>query len=192
MPPLPRKKCDIKNQFTASYSPANFFAEKAMMASKLNWQDVLEIKEYCNEFPIYLKGITAIEDALKAYEVGFSGVFVSNHGGRINDDTIAAIDALMPITTKIKDTDFDVFIDGGFRDGSDVNQALRIGAKAVGLGRPCAYALSVGGESCLADLLEQFIDDLQQEKQQSSPQERFKVVCNESLVPKVLFDTVCT
>ena len=77
VPPLPKKQCDIKNQFSISYNPANFLMEKAKMASRLCWQDVLAIKDYCCEIPLYLKGITAVDDALKAYNAGFSGIFIS-------------------------------------------------------------------------------------------------------------------
>jgi isopentenyl diphosphate isomerase/L-lactate dehydrogenase-like FMN-dependent dehydrogenase len=38
-----------------------------------------------------------------------------------------------------------VLFDGGVRSGSDVAKALALGATAVGIGRPYAYALAVGG-----------------------------------------------
>ena len=40
----------------------------------------------------------------------------------------------------------DVFVDGGFRRGSDVFKALALGAKAVGIGRPFLYAMSGYGQ----------------------------------------------
>lgn len=40
---------------------------------------------------------------------------------------------------------FDVFIDGGIRSGTDVIKALCLGAKAVGLGRPIIFALTGWG-----------------------------------------------
>jgi 4-hydroxymandelate oxidase len=39
-----------------------------------------------------------------------------------------------------------VFVDGGFRRGSDVYKALALGAKAVGIGRPYIYGLSCFGQ----------------------------------------------
>lgn len=195
VPPLPRKQCDIKNQFTISCNPANFFVKKGAMSSKLRWQDVLAIKDYCQEMPIYLKGITSVDDALKAYEAGFHGIFISNHGGRINDDTIAAIDALLSISKMIADPNFDIFIDGGFRDGQDIQKAMAFGAKAVALGRPCAYALSVGGETCLYDLLKKIILDWQQTKlmlqegRVAFEQEKVEAEYTQSLSARVLFNS---
>ena len=41
--------------------------------------------------------------------------------------------------------DAPVLFDSGVRSGSDVAKALALGATAVGIGRPYAYALAVGG-----------------------------------------------
>jgi L-lactate dehydrogenase (cytochrome) len=43
-----------------------------------------------------------------------------------------------------------VFIDGGFRRGTDVIKALALGAAFVFLGRPFNYAASVGGDAGVA------------------------------------------
>lgn len=43
--------------------------------------------------------------------------------------------------------DFQVYVDGGIRHGTDVLKALCLGANAVGLGRPIIYAATGwGGE----------------------------------------------
>ena len=42
--------------------------------------------------------------------------------------------------------DVPVLFDSGVRSGADVAKALALGASAVGLGRPYAYALALGGE----------------------------------------------
>ena len=39
-----------------------------------------------------------------------------------------------------------VFVDGGFRRGTDVFKALALGARAVGIGRPYVWALSAFGQ----------------------------------------------
>jgi isopentenyl diphosphate isomerase/L-lactate dehydrogenase-like FMN-dependent dehydrogenase len=39
-----------------------------------------------------------------------------------------------------------VFVDGGFRRGSEIYKALAIGAKAVGIGRGYAYGLAAFGQ----------------------------------------------
>lgn len=41
--------------------------------------------------------------------------------------------------------DFDVYLDGGVRRGTDIIKALCAGAKGVALGRPFLFALSVYG-----------------------------------------------
>jgi len=40
----------------------------------------------------------------------------------------------------------EVFVDGGIRRGSDVAVALALGARAVLMGRPMLWGLTVGGE----------------------------------------------
>ena len=43
-----------------------------------------------------------------------------------------------------------ILLDGGIRRGTDVIKAIAFGAKAVLIGRPYAYALSVGGAEGVA------------------------------------------
>jgi L-lactate dehydrogenase (cytochrome) len=45
----------------------------------------------------------------------------------------------------LKSKDFQVFVDGGIRRGTDVLKALCLGASAVGLGRPFIYAATGWG-----------------------------------------------
>jgi isopentenyl diphosphate isomerase/L-lactate dehydrogenase-like FMN-dependent dehydrogenase len=47
-----------------------------------------------------------------------------------------------------------VFIDGGFRRGTDAIKALALGAKAVGIGRPYLWGLGAFGEEGVARVLE--------------------------------------
>jgi isopentenyl diphosphate isomerase/L-lactate dehydrogenase-like FMN-dependent dehydrogenase len=54
----------------------------------------------------------------------------------------------------------EVYVDGGFRRGSDVVKALALGARAAFVARPIAAGLAVGGEagvSRVLDLLRQEI-----------------------------------
>jgi L-lactate dehydrogenase (cytochrome) len=44
------------------------------------------------------------------------------------------------------DSNFDVYIDGGVKRGSDVLMALALGAKGVGLGRAFLWAQTAYGE----------------------------------------------
>ena len=53
-----------------------------------------------------------------------------------------------------------VFMDSGIRRGTDVFKALALGATAVGIGRPYAYALSYGGTDSLTHFLKSFLAEL--------------------------------
>ncbi|HTL59681.1 MAG TPA: alpha-hydroxy acid oxidase, partial [Candidatus Limnocylindrales bacterium] len=46
-----------------------------------------------------------------------------------------------------------VLLDGGVRRGTDVMKALALGARAVLIGRPYLYGLSVGGAAGVAQVL---------------------------------------
>jgi isopentenyl diphosphate isomerase/L-lactate dehydrogenase-like FMN-dependent dehydrogenase len=47
-----------------------------------------------------------------------------------------------------------VFVDGGFRRGTDVFKALAIGARAVGIGRPYIWGLTAFGQAGVERVLE--------------------------------------
>jgi isopentenyl diphosphate isomerase/L-lactate dehydrogenase-like FMN-dependent dehydrogenase len=49
---------------------------------------------------------------------------------------------------------FPVFVDGGFRRGSDVYKALAIGARGVGIGRAYIYGLSAFGQEGVEQVLD--------------------------------------
>jgi 4-hydroxymandelate oxidase len=47
-----------------------------------------------------------------------------------------------------------VFVDGGFRRGTDVYKALALGATAVGIGRPFLWGLGAFGQAGVDRVLE--------------------------------------
>lgn len=47
-----------------------------------------------------------------------------------------------------------VYVDGGFRRGTDVLKALALGARAVGVGRPALYGLATYGQQGVERMLE--------------------------------------
>jgi len=47
-----------------------------------------------------------------------------------------------------------VFVDGGFRRGTDICKALALGAKAVGIGRPYIWGLSAFGQAGVEKVLD--------------------------------------
>lgn len=93
---------------------------------------------------VYLKtsAVLTAEDTLKAIEQGVDGIIVSNHGGRQLDGVLPTIDALLPVVDAAKSR-IPIFVDGGFRRGSDVFKALAIGADCVFIGRPILWGLAV-------------------------------------------------
>jgi len=80
-------------------------------------------------------------------------VMVSNHGGRQLDGCLATIDVLAEVVEAVKGR-VPVWIDGGFRRGTDILKALALGASAVGIGKPVFFALGVGGEDSLTFMLQ--------------------------------------
>lgn len=94
---------------------------------------------------LVLKGIDTAEDAILARDHGADGVVVSNHGGRATETGRATIDILPEVVDAVG-SQMPVFVDGGFRRGSDVYKALAMGARAVGIGRAYLYGLSAFGQ----------------------------------------------
>ena len=111
------------------------------------------------ELPILLKGILHPDDARLAVEHGMDGVIVSNHGGRQVDGAIGTLDAL-PAVAEVVPDDFPVLLDSGIRSAADAFKALALGARAVLLGRSYMWALALGGEEAVAQLVKGFLAEL--------------------------------
>jgi 4-hydroxymandelate oxidase len=124
----------------------------------LTWKDIDWLRSL-TKLPLVVKGILRPDDAVRAVEHGVQGVIVSNHGGRQLDGAIASIDALSDIVAVVGDK-VDVLVDSGFRRGTDVLKALALGAKAVLIGRPVLWGLSVAGETGVKHVLEILRDEL--------------------------------
>ncbi|MEG2328876.1 alpha-hydroxy-acid oxidizing protein [Anaerorhabdus sp.] len=103
-----------------------------------------EIKKLCGDKPFIVKGIMTKEAALLALEAGADGIIVSNHGGRVLDETPATIEVLEEIVEAINGR-LTVLVDGGFRTGNDIFKAIALGADAVLVGRPLALACATEG-----------------------------------------------
>ena len=87
------------------------------------------------------------QDAEIAASVGMDGVIVSNHGGRQLDGAIAPLQALPDVIRSVPKT-LPVFIDGGFRRGTDVLKAIALGAKLVFMGRLQLYGAELTSAYC--------------------------------------------
>jgi isopentenyl diphosphate isomerase/L-lactate dehydrogenase-like FMN-dependent dehydrogenase len=91
--------------------------------------------------PFILKGILSSQDAEKALEIGAGGIVVSNHGGVIIDYAAHPLEVL-PEIKEVIGNQMPIFVDSGFRRGSDVMKALALGANAVLVGWPLALGLA--------------------------------------------------
>lgn len=114
-------------------------------------KSVEELKEIISstKLPFIIKGIMTAKGALKALEAGAYGIVVSNHGGRVLDQTPATVEVLPEIAKAVKGK-LKIFIDGGIRTGIDVVKVLALGADAVLIGRPYAVAAYGGGAEAVA------------------------------------------
>jgi isopentenyl diphosphate isomerase/L-lactate dehydrogenase-like FMN-dependent dehydrogenase len=123
----------------------------------LTWGDVDWLRGRTS-LPILVKGVLTAEDAAEALRHGIDGVIVSNHGGRQVDGAVAALDALVEVREALPDAV--VLMDGGIRCAADVLKAMALGADAVLLGRPYAYALAVGGQRGVEELVQNLMAEL--------------------------------
>ena len=100
-----------------------------------------------------IKGMDTREDARLCVEHGIDGILVSNHGGRATETSRATLEALPEVVAEVGSR-IPVFVDGGFRRGTDVFKALALGAKAVGIGRPMLWGLGAFGQAGVDRVLE--------------------------------------
>eukprot|EP01097_Dermamoeba_algensis_P010991 TRINITY_DN8357_c0_g1_i1.p1 TRINITY_DN8357_c0_g1~~TRINITY_DN8357_c0_g1_i1.p1 ORF type:complete len:188 (-),score=60.15 TRINITY_DN8357_c0_g1_i1:209-772(-) len=135
----------------------------------LQWKDIAWIRSI-TPLPLILKGILRPADARIAVEHGVDAIIVSNHGARQLDGVPATIDMLPYIVAEVKKAQkkpkdgrrpVEVFVDGGIRRGTDVLKALALGAKAVLIGRPVLWGLTVNGEDGVYSVLNHLKDELE-------------------------------
>ena len=177
-PMLGKRERDQRNEFTLppGLHPANltnisgldipqapgesglltYFAQQINPA--VTWKD-LEWLQSLSPLPLVVKGILRADDAVRAVEYGSQAIVVSNHGGRQLDGAIASLDALPEIIAAV-DGKAEVLLDGGIRRGTDILKALAYGAKAVLLGRPVLWGLSVAGQIGVSHIISLLQDEL--------------------------------
>ncbi|KAB2811198.1 lactate 2-monooxygenase [Pimelobacter simplex] len=109
----------------------------------VTWDDLPWLRSL-TDLPIVLKGICHPDDARQALDAGVDGIYCSNHGGRQANGGGAALDWLPDVVAAV-DGRAPVVFDSGVRSGADVVKAVALGADAVAIGRPYAYALALGG-----------------------------------------------
>lgn len=118
----------------------------------LNWDHVRRFRQRHPGLRLILKGILAAEDAVLACDAGVDAVYVSTHGGRQLDHSLAALDVLQEIVSAVAGRAA-IIVDGGFRRGSDIIKARALGADLIGIGRLYGYGLGADGAAGVARVL---------------------------------------
>jgi 4-hydroxymandelate oxidase len=118
----------------------------------MDWAFVDRLRKFWRG-KLIIKGIDTHEDAKLSVEQGFDGILVSNHGGRATETLRSTLEALPEVVSEVRNR-IPVFVDGGFRRGTDVFKALALGAKAVGVGRPFLWGLGAFGQAGVDRVLE--------------------------------------
>lgn len=119
------------------------------------WDKFAEVRKRTG-LKLLLKGVTHPEDARLAIRHGADGIVVSNHGGRQLDGAIGTLEALPEVVEAVRGA-VPVLLDSGIRRGADILKAIALGAAAVLVGRPYAYALAVSGERGIRTVIENLI-----------------------------------
>ena len=109
--------------------------------------------------PFIVKGIMTARGAEKAVQAGAAGIIVSNHGGRVLDQTPATAEVLPEIVDAVAGR-CAILVDGGIRSGVDVFKALAMGADAVLMARPFVTAVYGGGAMGVKALVDKLGDEL--------------------------------
>eukprot|EP00475_Leptophrys_vorax_P006800 TRINITY_DN1424_c0_g1_i3.p1 TRINITY_DN1424_c0_g1~~TRINITY_DN1424_c0_g1_i3.p1 ORF type:complete len:377 (+),score=87.00 TRINITY_DN1424_c0_g1_i3:521-1651(+) len=124
----------------------------------LEWKDINWVTKI-TKLPVIVKGVVTKEDTELAIAHGVAGIWVSNHGARQLDTVAACIDSLDEVVRAAKGA-VDVYVDGGFRRGTDVFKALALGAKAVFVGRPVLWGLAYKGQEGIETALKIMKEEL--------------------------------
>ena len=116
----------------------------------LTWDDLGWLRSL-TKLPLLVKGICHPDDARRAKDGGVDGIYCSNHGGRQANGGLPALDCLPGVVAAADG--LPVLFDSGIRSGADVIKALALGATAVGVGRPYAFGLALGGVDGIVHVL---------------------------------------
>lgn len=163
--PLPgNRERDVRNEFAVElgvHLPPDQPVDPEtgiVVLSTMDWDELAWLRSVC-PIPLVAKGILRADDAVRAVEAGCDGVWVSNHGGRQLDTSIATADALPEIVDAVRGRAL-IVVDGGVRRGIDVLKALALGADLVAVGRPVLWGLAVGGADGVQQVLGILRDEL--------------------------------
>ena len=122
-----------------------------MEDTEITWTDAIPRLRSITNMKIWAKGIYTPEDVVLAIEHGVDGIIISNHGGRQLDGVPATIDVLRECAPIVEGR-IPIAIDGGIRRGSDISNALALGAQHCFVGRVPLWGLAVcliSGDQCI-------------------------------------------
>ena len=162
--PLPgNRERDVRNAFELDlgvHLPPDQPVDEAgiVVLPTFDWTELEWLRSIC-PVPLIAKGVLRADDAQRAIDLGLDGIWVSNHGGRQLDTTIATPDALREIVESVGDRAL-LVVDGGVRRGIDVLKGLALGADLVAIGRPALWGLAVGGADGVQRVIEILRDEL--------------------------------
>jgi lactate 2-monooxygenase len=124
---------------------------------RLSWDDLTWLRSLTT-LPLLLKGVCHPDDARRAIDAGIDGIYCSTHGGRQANGGLPALDCLPGVVDAVDGAP--VIFDSGVRSGPDVMKAMALGASAVAIGRPYAYALAVGGQAGIEHLVASLLAEI--------------------------------
>ena len=118
----------------------------------LTWTDIEGVRRL---WPgkLVVKGILRPQDAVRAIDAGVDGIVISNHGGRQSEPAVSPLE-MLPFIRAAVGKRLTLFIDSGFRRGSDIATALALGTDAICVGRATLYGLAAGGARGVSRALE--------------------------------------
>ncbi len=137
-----------------AYDPAR----KGIVMFPTTFRDLEWLVRRC-PLPVVVKGVLRGDDAARCVDCGVKGIMVSNHGGRHLDTTVTTAEVLAEVAS-VAGRNAEIYVDGGIRRGTDILKALALGARAVLVGRPPLWGLSVNGADGVAMVLDHYREEL--------------------------------
>jgi len=121
----------------------------------------LKILVNSTKLPFIVKGILSVEEAKMCVEAGVDTIVVSNHGGRVLNETLAPCEVLGEIAKAVGDK-INILADGSVREGVDILKLLALGAKGVLVGRPIIWGAIGGRREGVKTILDTLKNQLEQ------------------------------